>query len=157
MSQWCHPTVSSSVTPFSFGLQSFLASRSFLKSQLFASSGQSTGVSGSASALPMNIQILFPLELTGLILLSKRLSRVTACVFVITKLSMSLFVNKMMFSKLQVTLYKWFVKSAMCPITKPFLKKREGGLPWWSVLVGEILYATQCSQKQNKRESNRKY
>ena len=53
-SQWCHPTISSSVVPFSSCLQSFPASRSFLTSQFFASGGQSIGASVSASVLPMN-------------------------------------------------------------------------------------------------------
>ena len=76
-SQWCHPTISSSVVPFSSCLQSFPASRSFPMSWLFASDGQRNGASSSASVLPMNIQDLFPLGLTDLIsLLSKGLSRV---------------------------------------------------------------------------------
>ena len=76
-SQWCHPTISSSVVPFSLCLQSFPASGSFPVSQFFASRGQSIGVSASASVLPMNIQDWFPLGLTGLISLpSKGLSRV---------------------------------------------------------------------------------
>ena len=75
-SQWCHPTISSSVVPFSSLLQSFPASGSFPMSQFFASGGQSFGVSVSASVLPMNIQDWFPLGLTGLILQSKGLSRV---------------------------------------------------------------------------------
>ena len=66
-SQWCHPTISSSVVPFSFCLQSFPASGSFLASQFFASGGQSIGVLASASILPMNIQDRFSLWLTGLI------------------------------------------------------------------------------------------
>ena len=53
LSQWCHPTISSSVTPFSSCLQSFLASESFQMSQLFTSGGQSIGVSASASVLPV--------------------------------------------------------------------------------------------------------
>ena len=53
LSQWCHPTISSSVGPFSSCLQSFPASGSFLMSQLFTSGGQSIGVSASASVLPM--------------------------------------------------------------------------------------------------------
>ena len=74
---WCHPIISSSVIPFSSCLQSFLASGSFPMSQLFASGGQSTGVSASASVLPMNIQDWFPLGWTGWIsLLFKGLSRV---------------------------------------------------------------------------------
>ena len=77
LSQWCHPIISSSVIPFSSGLQSFPASGTFPVSQLFASGGQTIGASASASVLPMNIQDWFPLGLTGLIsLLSKGLSRV---------------------------------------------------------------------------------
>ena len=77
LSQWCHPTILSSMVPFSSCLQSFPASASFPMSQLFASGGQSLGASASASVLPMNIQDWFPLGLTGLISLeSKRLSRV---------------------------------------------------------------------------------
>ena len=55
-SQWCHPTISSSVVRFSFHFQSFPASGSFQMSQLFASGGQSIGASSSASVLPINIQ-----------------------------------------------------------------------------------------------------
>ena len=67
LSQWCHPTISSSVVPFSSHLQCFPASGSFPMSQLFALDGQNIGVSASASVLPMNIQDWFPLKLTGLI------------------------------------------------------------------------------------------
>ena len=67
LSQWCHPTISSSVILFSSYLQSFPASGSFLMSLLFASGGQSIGASSSAPVLPMNIQGWFPLELTNLI------------------------------------------------------------------------------------------
>ena len=62
----CHPTISSSVIPFSSCLQSFLASGSFLMSQLFSSGGQSIGASASASVLPMNIQDWFSIGWTGL-------------------------------------------------------------------------------------------
>ena len=76
LSWWYHPTISSSVTPFSCP-QSFPASRSFLLSWLFASGGQSIKASASATVLPMNIQGLFSLGLTGLIsLLPKGISRV---------------------------------------------------------------------------------
>ena len=76
-SQWCHTTISSSVTPFSSCLQSFPASGSFAMCQLFTSDGQSIGVSASASILPMIIQDWFPLGWTSWITLqSKRLSRV---------------------------------------------------------------------------------
>ena len=77
LSWWCHPILSSSVNPFSSCLQSFPATGSFQMSQFFASGGQSTGVSASASILPVNTQGWFPLGLTGLISLqSNRLSRV---------------------------------------------------------------------------------
>ena len=77
LSQWCYPTISSSVVPFSSHLQSFIVSGTFHMSQLFASGGQSVGVSASTSVLPVNIQDWFPLGGTGLISLqSKGLSRV---------------------------------------------------------------------------------
>ena len=60
-SQWCHPTISSSVIPISSWLQCFPAPGSFPMSQFFASCGQSIGVSASASVLPINIQDWFPL------------------------------------------------------------------------------------------------
>ena len=76
-SWWCHPTFSSSVIPFFSCLQSFPESGSFLMSQLFSSGGQSIGVSGSASVLPINIQDWFPLGLTDSISLQyKGLSKV---------------------------------------------------------------------------------
>ena len=75
LSQWCHPTISSSVVSFSSHLQSFPASGSFQMSQFFTSGGQSIGV--SASVLPMNIQDWFPLGWTDWIsLLSQGLLRV---------------------------------------------------------------------------------
>ena len=64
-SWWCHPTISSSVIPFSSCLQSFPGSGSFPVSQFFASGGQSIGASASAPVLPMNIQDWFPLGWTG--------------------------------------------------------------------------------------------
>ena len=77
LSWWCHPSISSSVAPFSSCLQSFPGSGSFQMSLLFISGSQSIGVSASASVLPMNIQNWFPLGWTGWVsLLSKRLSRV---------------------------------------------------------------------------------
>ena len=76
-SWWCHPTITSSVIPFSSCLQSSPASGSFRVNQFFASGGQSTGVSTSASVLPMNIQDWFLLGLTGWISLQyKGLTRV---------------------------------------------------------------------------------
>ena len=77
LSQWCHPTISSSVVPFSACLQSFPTSGSFQLSQLLASGEQSIGVSASTLVLPMNTQDRFPLGWTGWISLqSKGLSRV---------------------------------------------------------------------------------
>ena len=74
---WCHPTISSSVVPFSSCPQSFSASGCFQMSQLSASGGQSIGVSASASVLPMNTQDWSLLRRTGWIILqSKGLSRV---------------------------------------------------------------------------------
>ena len=63
--QWCHETISSSVIPFSSRLQSFPVSGTFPMSQLFASGGQSIGISASASVLPKNIQDWFPLGWAG--------------------------------------------------------------------------------------------
>ena len=77
LSRWCHPTISSSVIPFSSCFQSFPASGSFQMSQLFVSGGQSIGVSASTSVLPRNTQDWSPLGWTGWISLqSMGLSRV---------------------------------------------------------------------------------
>ena len=82
LSQWCHPTISSSVIPFSSCLQSFPASGSFPVNQFFSSGGQNIGVSASASILPMNIQDWFPVRWTGWISLqSKGFSRVFSMKF----------------------------------------------------------------------------
>ena len=69
LSRWCHPTISSSVIPFSSCCQFFPASGSFQMSQLFASSGRSTGVSASTSVLPMNTQGLISFRMDWLALL----------------------------------------------------------------------------------------
>ena len=79
LSWWCHPTISSSVVPFSSCPQSLPASGSFPMSQLFPSGGQRIGVSASTSVLPMNIQDWCPLGMTGWIYLQpKGLSRVVS-------------------------------------------------------------------------------
>ena len=72
LSRWCHPTISSSVAPFSSCPQSFPASGSFPVGQLFTSGGQNIGASVSASVLPFNIQSLLPLGLSGLISLQSK-------------------------------------------------------------------------------------
>ena len=71
LSQWCHPTISSSVVPFSSCPQSFPASKSFPMRQFFTSCGQSIGTSASASVLPMNVQGWFPFTLLWLLKFSK--------------------------------------------------------------------------------------
>ena len=76
LSRWCHPTISSSVIPFSSCLQSFPASESFPVTQLFASGGQNTGVSASASVLPMNTQDWSSVWTGWISLQSEGLSRV---------------------------------------------------------------------------------
>ena len=72
LSRWCHPTISSSVVPFSSHLQSFPASGSFQMSHLSASGGQSIRVSASTSVPPMNTQDWSPLEWTGWISLQSK-------------------------------------------------------------------------------------
>ena len=77
LSWWCHPTISSSVVPFSSCLEFFPELGAFPMSQFFASGGQSIGISASASVISMNVQDWFPLGWTGWIsLLSKGLTRV---------------------------------------------------------------------------------
>ena len=72
LSRWCHPTISSSVVPFSSCPQSFPTSGSFPVGQLFTSSGQNNGASALASVFPVNIQDWFPLKWTGLIFLQPK-------------------------------------------------------------------------------------
>ena len=74
LSQWCHPTISSSVVPFSSCPQSFPASGCFQMTHLFASGGRSTGVSASTSVLPMSTQDWSPLGWTGWISLQSLLA-----------------------------------------------------------------------------------
>ena len=97
LSQWCYPTISSFVIPFSSCLQFFLASGSFPMSQFFISGGQSIGA--SASVLPMNIQDWFPLGLTGWISLpSKVLSRVSSNTTIHTHVYMCVNIRYLFFS-----------------------------------------------------------
>ena len=74
LNRWCHPTILSSVVPFSMCRQSFPASGSFPVSQLFTSGGQAIGALASQFFLPMNIQCWFPLVLTGLISLQSKVT-----------------------------------------------------------------------------------
>ena len=107
LSQWCHPTISSSVIPFSH-LQSFAASGSFPVSQLFASGGQSIGVSASTSVLLMNIQDWFPLGWTYWISLqSKGLLRV----FSNTTVQKHQFFSAQLSLKSKSQIHTWLLRS----------------------------------------------
>ena len=109
LSRWCHPTISSSVVPFSPCPQSLPASESFQMNQLFAWSGQSIGVSASASVLPKNTHDWFPLEWTGWISLqSKGLSRV----FSNTTVQKHQFFSAQLFSQSNSHIHTW-------PLEKP--------------------------------------
>ena len=114
LSQWCPPTISSSVVLFSSCLQSFPASGSFQMSQFFASGGQIIGVSASISVLPMNIQDWFPLGWTGWIFIqSKGLSRV--------------------FSNTTVQRHQFFVARLSCAAIHGVAKSRTW-LSYWTEL-----------------------
>ena len=107
LSWWCHPTISSSVYPFSSHLQSFPASGSFQLSQFSVSGGKSIGVSASASVLPMNIQDWFPLGWTGWISLqSKGLSRV----FCNTTVQKHQFFGAQLSSQSSSHIYTWLLE-----------------------------------------------
>ena len=111
--QWCHPTLSSSIIPFSSCLQSFPASGSFQMNQFFASVGQSIGVSASASVLPVKIQEWSPLGWTGWISLqSKRLSRV----FSNTTVQKHQFYSTQLSSPSNSHIHTWLLeKPKLCP------------------------------------------
>ena len=114
LSQWCHPTISSSVIPFSSCLQSFSASESFQMSQHFASGGQSIGVSASTSVLAINTQDCSPLGWTGWISLqSKGLS--------------------IAFSNTTFKSINSFALSFLYSPTLTFIHDywKNHGLPWW--------------------------
>ena len=123
LSQWGHPTISSSAAPFSSCHQSFPDSESFPMSQLFTSCGQSIRALASASVLPMNILCCFPLGLTGFIsLLSKGLSRVSS----------SITIQKHQFLGSQPSL--WFTSH----ICSRLLEKLYGLLTTWT-FVGKVM------------------
>ena len=137
LSQWCLPTLSSSVVPF-LCLQSFPASGSFQMSQFFTSGGQTIRASASASVLPMNIQVWFPLGLTCLISLqTKGLSRV----FSSTTIQKHQFFDTqpILWSNLHIHTWPqekpefWLYRSLSakwCPGNINI--GRSTGLPWWS-------------------------
>ena len=130
LNRWCRPTISSSVVPFSC-LQSFPASESFPISWLLASGGQSIGTSASASVLPMNIQGLFPLGLTGLICLqSKGLLRVQhhnskvyilqlSAFFTVQLSHLYMTTGKTITLTTQTLLAKWYLCFLICSLGLP--------------------------------------
>ena len=107
LSWWCHPTISSSLVPFSSRLQSIPVSGAFPMRKFFTSGGQSIAVSASASVLSMNIQDWFPLGLTACIfLLSKGLSRV----FSNTTVQKHQFFNAQLSSQSNSHIYTWLLE-----------------------------------------------
>ena len=120
LSRWCHPTILSSVVPFSSCLQSFLTSGSFPVSQFFTSGGQSIGVSASASVFPMNIKGWFPLGLTGWISLqSKGLSRV----FCNTTVQKHQFFGAQLSLWSNSHIYMWLLEKPYLWLDEPLLAK----------------------------------
>ena len=120
LSRWCHPTISSSVVPFSFCPQSFPASGSFQMSQLFSWGGQSIGVSASASVLPMNTQDWSLLGWTGWISLqSKGLSRV----FSNTTVQKHQFFSAQLFSQSNSHIHTWPLEKTIALTRQTFVGK----------------------------------
>ena len=120
LSRWCHPTISSSVVPFSSRLQSSPSSGSFTMSQLFASGGQSTGVSASASVLPMNTQDWSPSGWTGWISLQyKGLSRV----FSNTTVQKHLFFGTQLSLWSNSHIHTWLLEKPWLWLDRPLLAK----------------------------------
>ena len=119
LSQWCHPTISSSAIPF-FHLQSFPASGSFPVSQFYASGGQSIGVSASTSVLQMNTQDWFPLGWTGWISLqSKGLSRVLSN----TTVQKHQFFGAQLSSQSNSHIHTWPLEKPQLWLDRPLLTK----------------------------------
>ena len=120
LSWWCHPTISSSVIPFSSCLQSFPASGCFPMCQFFPSVGQSIGVSASASVLPMNIQEWFPLGWTGWIFLQpKGLWRV----FSNTTVQKHQFFGSQLSSQSNSHIHTWLLEKPYLWLDRPLLVK----------------------------------
>ena len=120
LSQWCHPTISSSAVSFSFCPQSFPASGSFPMSQLFAWGGQSIGVSASTSVLSMNTQDRSPLGWTGWIFLQpKGLSRV----FSNTTLQKCQFFSAQLSSQSNSHIHRWLLERPYPWLDGPLLAK----------------------------------
>ena len=107
LSQWFHPTISASVIPFSSCPQSFPASGSFQKSQIFASGGQRTGVSASISVLPMNTQDWSPLGWTGWIFLQ---SKGFSSVFSNTRVQKHKFIGVQLYLQSNSHIHTWLLE-----------------------------------------------
>ena len=145
LSWWCHPTISSSVIPYFSCLQSLPTSGSFSMSWLFASGGQSIGISASASVLSMNIQGWFLLGLTGLISLqskglSKAFSNTTICKHWFFGTQPSLWSNShihtWLLEKPQLELYRpWSAKGHVCFLRTSFPCSEET----WSLVIKRML------------------
>ena len=119
-SWWCRPTISSSVIPFSSSLQSFPTSGSLPMSQLFASGGQSIGVSSSTSVPPMNTQDWSPLRWTGWISLqSKGLSRV----FSNTTLQKHQFFSAQLSSQSTSHIHTWLLEKTIALVRSTLVGK----------------------------------
>ena len=122
-SRWCHPTISSSVVPFSSCLQSFPASGSFPLSLFFSSGGQSICISPSTSVLPMNIQDWFPLGWTGWISLqSKGLSSILSN-NTVQKHQFFKSINSAFFIVLSISIHDYW---------------KNHGFAWWT-FVGKVM------------------
>ena len=120
LSQWCHPTISSSVIPFSSRLQAFPALGSFPMSQFLVSGDPNIGVSASASVLPMNIQDWFPLGWTSWIsLLSKGLLRI----FSNTTVQKHQFFRAQLFLYSNSHIHTWLLEKPQLWLDGPLLAK----------------------------------
>ena len=120
LTHWCHPTISSSVFPFSSCLLSFSESGSFPTSQLFTSGDQSIGTSASASILPLNIQDWFSLGLTGLISLQ---SKVCSRVFSNTTVQKHQFFSTQPSSWSNSHIHTWLLKKTLALTIWTFVSK----------------------------------
>ena len=120
LSRWYHPTILSSVVPFSSRLQSFQASVSFQMSQLFSSGGQSIGVTASASVLPMNIQDWFSLGMTGLISLQ---SNARSRVFSNTTVQKNQFFGAQLSLQSNTHIHTWLLEKPQLWLDWPLLAK----------------------------------
>ena len=120
LSQWCNPTISSFVVPFSSHLQSFPASGSFAMNQFFTSGGQSIGVSASTSVLPMNTQDWSPLGWTGWISLQ---SKVLSRVFPNTTVQKHQFFSAQLSLQSNSHIHTWLLEKTQLWLDEPLLAK----------------------------------